>query len=534
MIFRASLLALALGSNAFAQDDIEVQSLDALDPMEVGLPGAIFDMTLWDGTSAMLARTALSQLPASDGEGYRSRALAEMARAILVSGGYPPSGARGETDLSALRADRLLAAGGAFDGFDLLERTPNLNRSPELARLHADLGFATENIERACYTARSLLDGRDSAYWVRVRALCMAAEGQSSAAELTAELADSIEPDPDYNRMFFAFTLGQMIEDEMPTLDGAVDLALYRFTAADQTAEPAFADGTPAWLINAVSPPRLPNFLQTDDPQAELARAMELEGHERRIALISVLATPGDNAAAATALNTLMSDEDNLLDGMRYYGQDVSSIQIDADTLAFAERFAFAAILAGDARTARRWLRGMVDGPTTPDVGPTEVDATEASVKPAGSEDVPPANDAPEWVPAGADEIVAVQLAMALVDDRIDVASVEALLAAYLERHGDAVLADVIALQRLGAPAVENLRGRLAGREPETVSPYVLAMEEAAAVGARAEAGLFAVAALNASEDVDTMARVAPVLDELGLRSAMLELLLERLIQRSS
>ena len=42
------------------------------------------------------------------------------------------------------------------------------------------------------------------------------------------------------------------------------------------------------------------------------------------------------------------------------------------------------------------------------------------------------------------------------------------------------------------------------------------------------------MAALNASEDVDTMARVAPVLNALGLRSAMLELLLERLIQRSS
>lgn len=529
MIFRASLLALALGSNAFAQDDIEVQSLDALDPMEVGLPGAIFDMTLWDGTSAMLARTALSQLPASEGTGYRSRALAEMARAILVSGGYPPSGARGETDLAALRADRLLAAGGAFDGFDLLERTPNLNRSAALARMHADLGFATENIERACYTARSLLDGRDSAYWVRVRALCMAAEGQSSAAELTAELADSIEPDADYNRMFFAFTLGQTIDADMPTLDSAVDLALYRFTAADQTAGPSFADGAPDWLVNAVSPPRLPNFLQTDDPQAELARALELQGHERRIALISVLATPGDNAAAATALNTLMSDEDNLLDGMRFYGQDVSSIQIDAQTLAFAERFAFAAILAGDARTARRWLRGMVDGPEMP-----QTDMTEASVKPAG-EDAPELTGATaDWAPAGADEIVAVQLAMALVDDRIETASMEALLAAYLERHGDAVLADVIALQRLGAPTVENLRGRLAGREPDTVSPYVLAMEEAAAVGARAEAGLFAVAALNASEDVDTMARVAPVLNALGLRSAMLELLLERLIQRSS
>ncbi|WP_412546518.1 hypothetical protein [Maricaulis sp. MIT060901] len=530
MIFRASLLVLALGSNAFAQDDIEVQSLDALDPMEVGLPGAIFDMTLWDGTTAMLARTALSQLPAADSEGYASRALAEMSRAILVSGGYPPSGARGETSLAALRADRLLAAGGAYDGFDLLERTPNLNRSPELARLHTDLGFATDNVERACYTARALLDERDSAYWVRVRALCMAAEGQNSAAELTAELADTIEPDPDYNRMFFAFTLGQMIEDEMPAVDSAVDMALYRVTAADQSAGVPFAEGTPVWLVNAVGEPRLPNFLQTDDPQAELARAETLDGHQRRIALISVLATPGDNAAAATALNLLMTDEADPLDGLRLYGSDVSSIQVDADTLVHAERFAMAAVLAGDIRTARRWLNGMVDGPPAPDMMPGELPG-----KPdVAGEVLEGAEVASEWTPASADQIVAVQLAMALAEDRVETPSMEALLAAYLERHGDTVLADVIALQRLGAPAVENLRGRLAGREPETVSPYVLAMEEAAAVGARAEAGLFAVAALNASQDVDTMARTAPVLNELGLRRAMLELVLERLIQRSS
>lgn len=530
MIFRASLLALALGSNALAQDDIEVQSLDALDPMEVGLPGAIFDMTLWDGTSAMLARTALSQLPAADSAGYSSRALAEMARAILVSGGYPPSGARGETSLAALRANRLLAAGGAHDGFDLLERTPNLNRSPELARLHTDLGFATDNVERACYTARALLDERDSVYWVRVRALCMAAEGQSSAAELTAELADSIEPDPDFNRMFFAFTLGQMIEDDLPPLDSAVDMALYRVTAADQTGEVVFAENTPAWLVNAVGEPRLPNFLQTDDPQAELARAQTLDGHERRIALISILASPGDNASAASALGMLMSDEPDLLDGMRFYGSDVSSIQVDADTLVHAERFAMAAILAGDIRTARRWLNGMVDGPPVAELMPGAItDKPDATAEPVATP-----GDAPEWTPASADEIVAVQLAMVLAEDRIETPSMEALLAAYLERHGDAVLADIIALQRLGAPAVENLRGRLAGRDPETVSPYVLAMEEAAAVGARAEAGLFAVAALNVSQDVDTMARTAPVLDELGLRRAMLELLLERLIQRSS
>ena len=414
MIFRASLLAMALGSSALAQDGIEVQSLDALDPMEVGLPGAVFDMTLWDGTSAMLARTALSQLPGAQAPAYPSLALSEMARAILASGGYPPSGGRGVGDLAALRADRLLAASGAYDAFDLLERTPSLTDNQQMARMHADLGFVTGSPERSCYTARSLTEGRDSAYWVRVRALCLALDGQNSAAELTAELAGSIEPDADFDRLLFALTLGQPLGDDVPAVDSALDVGLMRALSGGMLGELDFAETAPAWIERAVGEPRLPNFLQSQDPQADLARAAELEGMERRIALISVIAQGMDGDAAATALNQLIEDEaqaGDLLGGMRRYGSDVSSLPITAQSLAHGQRFALSAVLVGDARTARRWLDGLVDGPERQplDTGlePLKTGAAETTAE-------------NEWQPASADQIVTVQLALALAEDRID------------------------------------------------------------------------------------------------------------------
>ena len=92
IISRASLAAALLSGAALAQNPIEVERLDALDPLEVGLPGAALSNRLWDGTGAAMAQAVLTRLPGTDGDGYASEALAETARSVLVSGGRPPAG----------------------------------------------------------------------------------------------------------------------------------------------------------------------------------------------------------------------------------------------------------------------------------------------------------------------------------------------------------------------------------------------------------------------------------------------------------
>lgn len=244
-ISRASLVAALLGGTALAQDPIEVERLDALDPMEVGLPGAAMGSRLWEGTSAGMARAVLARLPGADSDGYPSEALAELARSVLVSGGQPPAGGRGDADLAVLRIERLLAAAGIDETFDLLERTPGVSRTPALARWHAELGFATGSEERACRTANALTERRDEPYWLRVRAFCLALDERDAAAELTAELARSSEPDEGFDARLFALTLGMPLEDNAPAADTGLEWAMNRHLPGHDEAA-ALAEDAPA------------------------------------------------------------------------------------------------------------------------------------------------------------------------------------------------------------------------------------------------------------------------------------------------
>jgi hypothetical protein len=49
--------------------------------------------------------------------------------------------------------------------------------------------------------------GRDTAYWLRVRAFCLAFDGNIPAGELTAELARSRSANDSFDALFDALTL---------------------------------------------------------------------------------------------------------------------------------------------------------------------------------------------------------------------------------------------------------------------------------------------------------------------------------------
>ena len=543
--------ALTLSAASLAQGGgIEVQSLDALDPLEVGLPGAAFSMTLWDGSTGDTALAALAALPGPDeGAGYSSHALSELARAVLVSGGYPPAGGRGRADLATTRSDRLLAAGGVMDAFDLLERTPNINTSPTLARRHAELALAAEAYDRACYTANALIANRDAPYWLRVRALCLALEDQSSAAELTAELASGVEADADYDRLLFALTLGRPLTGNPIMIDSGLDYALTRLVQIDDPALVQLGETSPAWLRRFVELEPLPNFLYSTAPAADLERAAGLEGLEREHLLISVLAQGEDRERAAGALSLLLDDaaaSGDMLAAMRLYGAEVNTLPQTEATLADGVRFAMAAALAGDVRTARAWKNGLIDGPRRPvNPFPEPVQAETVTEDPLktgmaqielpmpGADD--PAAPVTDWRGPDAAQLVAVDLAILLASGDVDSPATEAVLAAAYESQGDVVLADFLALQRLGAPVPTGLRAGLTAREPVAIPVELLAMEEALVAGAETEAVLFAVSALAGMEDataVEILPRAATVLAEADLSGALLQLLLERHVAR--
>lgn len=538
--------ATALQAGALAQSGIEVQSLDALDPMEVGLPGAAFSMNLWDGSNAQSAAAALGRLPDAGSGSYASQSLSELARAVLVSGGYPPAGGRGDADLALVRTDRLVAAGGVYDAFDLLERTPNLNAVPVLARWHADLALTVMEFDRACFMANALLDGRDEPYWLRVRAFCLALEGQSSAAELTAELASGIEADPQFDRMLFAYTLDQGLEGDPVEVRTGLDFALVRTLTNGDPAMTIAGEATPRWLADYLDYRRLPNFLNSTDPAGDLQRAGELTGADREFALISVLSQGMDREIAAQALSELLNDAaeaGDLITAMRLYGGEVATLPQTENTLEDGVRFALAAMLAGDLRTARAWRNGLIDGPRRA-IDPFEVNTVSEADKveeaspttAAGAEPLAqPVMDTP-WQPPAPADMAALDYALILASGDLTRPGAEAVYGAIEERFGAAMLPDLMALQRLGAPVPQGLRGALLDREPGLVPVEILAMEEAQVAGAQTEAVLLAAAALTRADDlnaVDIYPRVATLLGESDLGGAMLELLLERHVMRA-
>tara|TARA_R110002126_G_scaffold18360_6_gene70460 strand:- start:21128 stop:22702 length:1575 start_codon:yes stop_codon:yes gene_type:complete len=523
-----------LGSTALAQGPIEVQSLDALDPLEVGLPGAALGISLWDGSDADMASRVLMLLPEASRDGYASPALADLARSVLSSGGYPPAGGRGNPALPVLRADRLLAAGGVFEAYDLLERTPNLNQNEALSRLHAELAFATGNTRSACHSADALLRGREQAYWLRARAVCLALDGQESAAELTAELARNSSDDVGYDTMLYALTLDGNPPPALPPVDSGLKLSM-AFQLDGETDLDTLEVGTaPGWLQRFVHGRAMPAPVPASDPAQALAAALALSGPGRTAGLETVLVQGVDRSIAAGALSGLLDDavaSDGFAVAARRYGREVHTLPVTRETLADGYRFALAALLSGDLRTASQWRDALMDGPPQPQ----PVMAFDETGKP-----IDPLDDAmlvevpPAWVPPSPRRMVNLDLAIAIARDRLSGDQTSALLGAHFEAYGPSALADMLAFNRLGAGEVAGLRPALLLAAPATVGPEVLAMEAAARSGAGAEAALLAIAVLaGAPLNAETLSRSIVVLDQLGLRRAALDVLLERLVARA-
>lgn len=543
-ISRASLLAALLSGSALAQDPIEVERLEALDPLEVGLPGSALSNRLWSGTGHDLAAQVLTALPgAADGR-YASETVAELARAVLVSGGRPPEGARGTSDLAALRVDRLLAASGAGDAFDLLERTPGINRRPALARWHAELGFATGNAERACRTADALVEGRDTAYWLRVRAFCLALQDRTAAAELTAELARGRGADEGFDARLYAITLGTPLGQDAPAADSGLEWAMSRQLAAGgDAAVPQLAADAPAWLRRvARDAGEAGQDDIVDDPVAALVAAAGMEGMERHHALEAVLAQGRDREMSGRALGLLLADargDARFVHVARHHGREIDSLPITAATLEHGYEIAMAAVLVGDLRSARAWRDALVEGPPRPE---PVLPAVGMDGKPlVGGQDMPGGplfEPEPEWTPPSPRRMVALDLALAVAADRMQGGGFEAVFSAWMESAGEAGLADALALTRLGAPGGGGDALRLALLRQRAAAPVsgLAALDAAVRAAAQAEAALEAVAILNdpaGAADPDAFSRAIAALDAVGLRRQALAVMVERVVTRA-
>lgn len=538
----AAAAAAALGASlAQAQDGprgpgIEVRELGTVDPFQVGISDAL-PGDVWSSGDAAVTRAVLTALPGRLGEGWREPLAARLAARTLLSAGLPPQDTPDSFALAALRADRALAAAGARPAFSLLERTPRLNQSAPLAQVHAEAGFALAETESACRTAEQLLQNRDQAYWLRARAACSAFAGNIAAAELTAELARSVEPAPAFDALFDAYTLQQDLPSgALPTT--GLELALAHAIAPDTSIE--VADTAPGWLGEAAhnfGPPiELPELLSE-----ALEAAMAMEGPERATVLGALAGQDLDRSIAAEALAIRLGEaagQGRFVEVARAYGDEVATLPITADTLAYGKRFVLAAILSGDLETARIWREALLEGPPRaepePPVGLPDLGVTGDMTGPSGL--TPPASSKPlfevedSWTPPPAETLVTLDFALAIAQGEVSGPGFEALLLARIERGEESRLAEAAGLAPLGALSPPGVRLALMApaqdAETEEASagdavqpaPAPLAPDVAAAL-LSAEAGALAESQLQAARIVEVLG-VTP--RGLGLASSVL------------
>ncbi len=531
-----ALGALALASaGAHAQSGIEVQELGAVDPFEVDAGGALPD-GVWSSGDAAALRAVLTNLPDSRGAGWSNAPAARLALRALLSGGEPPAGAERAYDLAAMRAGRALAAGRAEPVQRLLARTPNINESPALSRLLAETSFALGETNEACRAADALLEGRDTPYWLRARAACLAFGGNMPAAELTAELARASAPNPEFDALFEALVFDEGLPELAPV--SGLQLALAARIAPEARIE---ADETaPAWLKRAAARTGPPISLPETLPEA-LEAAVNLSGADRAAALGALIGQDLDREIAAEALAIRLqdaADAGEFLDVASAYGNEVARLPVTGDTLAHGVIFTLAALAADDIVAADAWRQALMDGPprvepelepAAPADGPADMTAPPAYAEPAVEE--------PEWSPPPAGRMVAIDFARAVAEGRVDGEGFAALMGARIEGATPARLCQAAGLAALGAEDDGAIRTAMTGleREAGAAAPVLAPMLLAASAGALGETQLLAAAALDQGpESIEICAAAAMALDRAGLREQALRLILEQILSEAA
>lgn len=539
----AVLTALAIGPVSLAQQQptgpIQAQELGAVDPFQIGSRN-VMPANIWASSDADALRLILRELPASNGPGWRQPAAARLAERALLASGAPPRGGRDDFALAALRADRALAAGRAEHVFELLERTPRLNESAALSRIHAETAFAMGETASACNTAEALLRGRDEPYWLRARAVCLAIGGNVAAADLTADLARGSDPAPVFDALYDAFTLERGLPANAAPSSG-IELALAALIAPDTRITPA--ENAPAWLKRAADRTgpaiELPELLDE-----ALEAAMNMEGADRAAALAAIAQQDLDRMIAAEALAARFDDavsEGRFAEVARAYAIEIETIPINVQTLVHGPRFVLALALDGDVERAFRWREALLNGPE-----PDRPEPLMNGFGPAGgpaSLTPPPGfgfDDPVEpWDPPAPGVLVALDMAIAIAADDIGSGPFGAILAARAENATPARLAQLAGLAALGASVPEEVRVSLLAAEPSETATREADLAAMAALSlvnrSRGEALLQAAAIVEAGNaSARSMALASYILAQAGQRDDALLLILQLLAEESA
>jgi len=178
--------AAVLSPWAFAQS-VEIGELGEASAYDAPIvrENARLDAALWQGTSAKMATSLISNAPLRDPNAL----VQDLIKAAIFSGGVPPEG--GDGDIRAYKAARLIAATALGQDASVSNFVKNDFDLVSDPRVNADIALAAGNSEEACHITDGVSEGRGEPHWARLRAFCHVLRGETAAAELTTELLKS-------------------------------------------------------------------------------------------------------------------------------------------------------------------------------------------------------------------------------------------------------------------------------------------------------------------------------------------------------
>jgi hypothetical protein len=195
----AAALALALAT-ADARAQVSVQPLAAPDLFSIAAGPTDLPADLWQGSSAGLAHAVIPSI----GTKPLSPAAASLARRLLSTGANGPEGAGEDEALAAARARALLRLGDVAGASAIADHTPNLEQAAEVSEVAAETALIRGDEDRACSLGEGLANGREGAFWLRLRAYCQMKAGQVAPAQLTLDLSAQQGHSPDFERLMAA------------------------------------------------------------------------------------------------------------------------------------------------------------------------------------------------------------------------------------------------------------------------------------------------------------------------------------------
>jgi hypothetical protein len=553
-------------------DEIVAAPLADVDPFVIGAltaEGGGLPDTLWSGSDLAGITEAMRRAPAESG----FLAVSEMTARVLLSGGASPAPPGDRRDAAVERLAALLGLGQVNGVDDIVSTTPRGLADPELAVLAVQARLAMNEIASACRVGDELREGRNGAFWLRLRTACFAWAGETAAIELTLDLAreaDESVADDAFTAWVFAAASGKA-PDRAPAPRDALESALaqstdYVFDAEVLERLPLLVavgllrdqDVTPdvralaarrAARVGAVSADALAAALEQIPAPADVSSVSQLiaaaadEGFPAAHALLvraasAKTATPFEAAMAIDLLLARAETPADFIVTARALSDVMATLPPSPDLATFAPRLVLAAAAVGDRGLAYAWLNPQAPGLAassplgagwaregfTPILN-TKPDFSRSPVEPV-------ARIAAEAVVAAADFTASPERLSSVALARLESA------AAAGEAEQAAARRDALILVALGAEVSPELRraASIAAEEAHVASdtaPQALAAAQLAAeAGALGETALYlAQAAADAGPShAPTIARAIEIAKAAGLETEAHALAVEAML----